>query len=248
MISSQLGTEARRRSLRRRWRPVSLSSGPSAVVDGSGPRSSPTARARASTSSPAVGGTSAIGSGVGSKSSCSPSGVVARERGSSVTGSDPGSVACSPPGGRLRLRACRHRPHHGLHPTLRLVGLGLDRQRWLVADQATCGVVVRDHVAAGHVVQERRGLAAARGRHRHRPAAVVASPRVPAGTGRVEPAGAQVLVDGVAEQPPRSRRVLAAQPAATRLLADVLALGEHRYGVRHDPLDRHLRDGGDRLG
>ena len=124
--------------------------------------------------------------------------------------------------------------------------------RRAVADQPAGLLVVGGDVVARGVERERRLTLVGAGLEGggQGPAAVLAAPGVPVDAARVDVLAAQVAADRVAERAAgrRGGAGRAAQGRALGALGDVLALGEHRGGERHDLVDRGLGRGGDGLG
>ena len=250
MISSQLGTEARPprlRAVRRGGGSGASSSSSSGSSSGSG--SGVTCAA----------GASASGVGSGSASSAAAS-AAASAWGSSSTGraSRKASMGCSATGSgsltELDGVVAQREPRgsvvgaHGGQPALagvREVVAGRGGCLDDVADQPVRVVVLGNDVVARHVEGEVPGPAAARGRvgRGEHPAAVVAAPGVPLDGvgGHADPA--QVALHGVAQgaRGAAALAVAAAYRGALGTLRDVLTLGEHRAGERHDPLHRGVR-------
>ena len=122
--------------------------------------------------------------------------------------------------------------------------------RGLVAHQPAGLVVVGDHVAARGVVDELGAAGALTGPvvGHQRPATVVSPPGVPLDGRGVHVTTVQALGDRIRQHLGRPLAGLAAHRGALGGLRDVRALGQHRRGVAHHPVQGGLRIGGDVLG
>ena len=121
---------------------------------------------------------------------------------------------------------------------------GEARNRWRrLADQGACLVVGGRHDPAERVVAELSlvvGSAQAEG-HGDHPATLAAPPRIPAGQLTIDLQLVEPRTHSVVEDLAWTFATVAAERAPTRLLGDVLPLGEHRPGVAQDAFDRARR-------